>query len=67
MFYKVEVFDDGDIFITKTEDEKNKNEHLYFNNIRSLRNELIDYGINEVADDICRIRDAETNEPVQCY
>lgn len=67
MIYKVEVFDDGDIFVTKTASKKEKTKYLYFDSEKKLRDELIEYGVNEIDKNINSIASTKMNKPVQCY
>jgi hypothetical protein len=67
MFYKVEVFDDGDIFITKTESKKDDAKYLHIDSKKKLRDELIEYGVNEIVEDLHNIDNAKMNQPIQCF
>lgn len=66
MNYKIEVFEDGDIYVTKLEKRLLFDSSLHLKTLNKLRSELENYGVNQVNEDIQRITCAEINEPVQC-
>lgn len=67
MFYKIQVYDDGDVYVTKVQKKDPYGMYLYFEDPDSLRRELVDYWLREVDEDIRDIERAEVGEEVRCY
>lgn len=67
MFYKIQVYDDGDVYVTKVLQKDPCGSYLYFEELGRLRKELVDYGSNEVDEDISDIERAEMGEEVRCW
>ncbi len=67
MFYKIQVYDDGDVYVTKVMHRDPNGLYLYFKDLDSLRTELVEYWLNELDEDIREIEHAEMGEEVRCY
>jgi hypothetical protein len=67
MVLEIEVFDDGDIFVTKRHKMPQLPTLLYFTTYEELKKELISYEVRDIDEDIKSIKDAEFNEAVRCY
>jgi hypothetical protein len=67
MLYKIQVYDDGDVFVTKVPKKDPYGLYLYFEDLDSLRSELIEYWLQDVEEDIREIERAVVGEEVRCY
>jgi hypothetical protein len=67
MVFEIEVFDDGDVYVTKRLQEPEFPTLLYLHDYERLKKELIDYGVEELEEDILEIQKADFDEPVKCY
>ena len=67
MFYKIQVYEDGDVYVTKVPTQDPCGQFLYFEDLESLRRELIEYEVRCVDEDIKDIKAAEMFEEVRCY
>jgi hypothetical protein len=67
MLYKIQVYDDGDVYVTKVPKRDPYGLYLYFEDLDSLRRELIDYWLQEADEDLSEIERAEMGEEVRCY
>lgn len=52
MFYKIQVYDDDDVYVTKVLAKDPYGLYLYFEDLVSLRRELIDYWVREIDKDV---------------
>lgn len=67
MVYKIEVKDNGEIFMTKIKNIPTYNVHLIVDTLDVVCKELEGYGVAEIVQDIKDIEAAKINEEVQCY
>ncbi|MBF0432920.1 MAG: hypothetical protein HQK83_16675 [Fibrobacteria bacterium] len=67
MFYKIDVKNDGDIFVSKVERIPGWAFSLHLQTIDQVANELIDYGAEEIEENIRLIKSAAMYEDVRCY
>ncbi|MBN3035621.1 MAG: hypothetical protein JW861_08545 [Bacteroidales bacterium] len=67
MYYRIKVYDDGDIYVNKTEKESFFDVCLYVRTIEELKRELISYGVINVQECIITIKHATTYEEVKCF
>ena len=67
MFYQIQVYPDGDIYVTKRHSKNDFDGLLYLSTLEALEKELADYDVENVAENIQSIKDAAINEEVRCY
>ncbi len=67
MIYKIEVNDDGEIFVTKIKNVPAYNTYLIVNTMDDVCKQLKDYGAADIVQDIKDIEAAKMYEEVQCY
>ena len=67
LFYKIQVYEDGDVYVTKTTSKSCCDGLLYLESIEELRAELLDYDVREIEEDIKEIESAAMYEEIRCY
>ena len=67
IYYKIQVYDDGDVYVTETLNKEDWVTYLYRDTIDEMRKEFIDYDVQELEEDIKEIENAEINQEVRCY
>ena len=66
MVYKIEVFNDGDIIVTKLLHKQPFESNLCLYSLGKVKAELQTYGVQELEDDMNEIVNCKLHESVQC-
>ena len=66
MFYRIKVYDDGDVYVTKRKKRALYDGELHFDILDRVRAELTDYGVPQVDEALEEIRRAPVDEAVRC-
>ena len=67
MIYKIEVFGDGDVFITKLPRRQTIETCLCLTGLNEVQAELRDYGVQEMENDLKEIKESKLFESVRCF
>jgi len=66
MYYRIHVYDDGDVVVSKHTEPKAWDSNLYLDSIEELREELADYGVDNLDAVIQEIQKADLAEEIEC-